>query len=44
MNDYKKLEWIHYAIQEALNGNKEELIEALALVEDVRENHLDSQN
>tara|TARA_A100000172_G_C2994071_1_gene93903 strand:+ start:414 stop:545 length:132 start_codon:yes stop_codon:yes gene_type:complete len=43
MNDYKKLEWIHYAILEALDGNNEELIEALALVEDVRENHISDQ-
>jgi len=43
MNDYKKLEWIHYAIQEALNGNNAELTEALALVEDVREKHICDQ-
>ena len=43
MNDYKKLEWIHYAILEALNGNNAELIEAITLVEDVRENHMSDQ-
>ena len=37
MNNYKKLEWIHYAIQEALNGNNDELAQAIALLEDVRE-------
>jgi len=43
MNDYKKLEWIHYAIQEALNGNIEELREAIAFLEDVRENYITNQ-
>ena len=34
---YHKLEWIHFAIQEAKNGNIEELNRALPLVEDLRE-------
>jgi len=40
MNDYEKLESIHCAIQEALNGNIIELEQALALVEQLREQHL----
>ena len=40
LNDYQKLEWIHFAIQEALNGNLGELEQALKLVEDLRENSL----
>ena len=40
LNDYQKLEWIHFAIQEALNGNLGELEQALELVEDLRENLL----
>jgi uncharacterized protein YkvS len=40
LNDYQKLEWIHFAIQEALNGNINELEQALGLVEDLRENSL----
>ena len=44
MNDYEKLEWIHYAIQEALNGNSEELREAIAFLEDVRENYINEES
>jgi len=40
MDDYEKLEWIHFAIQEAQNGNLEELETALELVEELREPHL----
>ena len=40
LNDYQKLEWIHFAIQEALNENLGELEQALELVEDLRENSL----
>ena len=40
MNNYKKLEWIHFAIQEAMNGNVEELNQAIKFVEDLRENYL----
>lgn len=37
LNDYQKLDWISFAIQEALNGNIGELEQALELVEDLRE-------
>jgi len=37
LNEYQKLDWISFAIQEALNGNMGELEQALALVEDLRE-------
>ena len=40
MNDYEKLEAIHCAIQEALNGNSTELKQALVMVEQLREPHL----
>ena len=40
MNTYEKLEWIHCAIQEALNGNLEELKQALEMIEDMREPYL----
>ena len=40
MNDCQKLDWISFAIQEAINGNKSELMQALALVEELREPHL----
>ena len=43
MNDYKKLEWAHFAIQEALNGNMDELTEALKLLEDIRESYITKQ-
>ena len=33
---YHKLEWIHFAIQEAMNGNIEELDRALPLVRAAR--------
>jgi hypothetical protein len=41
--DYEKLEWIHFAIQEAQNGNLEELEKALELVEELREPYLAEQ-
>ena len=40
MNTYEKLEWIHCAIQEDLNGNLAELQQALEMVEDMREPYL----
>jgi len=40
MNEYEKLEWIHFAIQEAQSGNLSDLERALELVEDLREKHL----
>jgi hypothetical protein len=41
MTEYEKLEWIHYAIQEAVNGNTSELEKALGLLEDIREKFFD---
>jgi len=40
MTNYEKLEAIHCAIQEALNGNSTELKQAIALVEQLREPYL----
>jgi len=40
MSDYEKLEYIHFAIQEAMNligEENPELIQAIAFVEDLRE-------
>lgn len=37
LNGYQKLDWISFAIQEALNGNDGELMQALELVEALRE-------
>ncbi len=37
MSDYEKLDWISFAIQEAMNGNLNELEQALALVEELRD-------
>tara|TARA_R100000664_G_scaffold33253_1_gene49922 strand:- start:608 stop:757 length:150 start_codon:yes stop_codon:yes gene_type:complete len=37
LNTYQKLDWISFAIQEALNGNSGELMQALELVEDLRD-------
>ena len=37
LTDYQKLDWVHFAIQKALNGNVGELEQALKLLEDVRE-------
>jgi len=34
---YKNLDWIHFALQEALNENLDELPEAIRLVEEMRE-------
>ena len=36
MTDKEKLDWISFAIQEAMNDNKGELMQALELVEDLR--------
>ena len=41
MSDLDKLEWISFAIQEALNGDTEQLETALGLVEDLREPYLE---
>jgi len=37
---YEKLELVHWAIQEALNGNINELSDALEIVEQLREPYL----
>ena len=37
MSDYEKLDWISFAIQEAMNGNLDELEQALELVEELRD-------
>ena len=37
LNEYQKLDWISFAIQEALNGNSGELEQALELVEQLRD-------
>jgi len=37
LTDYQKLDWISFAIQEALNGNSGELEKALELVENLRD-------
>lgn len=42
MNDYEKLDWISFAIQEAMNGNPNELNKALELVEELREENEDA--
>tara|TARA_R100001443_G_C3309017_1_gene167246 strand:+ start:322 stop:459 length:138 start_codon:yes stop_codon:yes gene_type:complete len=40
MNDYEKLEWLHFAIQESIKGNHGELKNALEVVESLREPYL----
>jgi hypothetical protein len=42
LNEYQKLDWISFAIQEALNGNMGELEQALELVEYLRDNPMDT--
>ena len=37
LSEYQKLDWISFAIQEAMNGNAGELDQALELVEQLRE-------
>lgn len=34
---YQKLDWISFAIQEAMNGNLDELYQALEFVEELRD-------
>jgi len=41
--DYSKLEWIHFAIQEAMRGNLGELEQALEMVEELREPYLQEE-
>jgi len=37
LTNYQKLDWISFAIQEAMNGNLGELEQALELVEELRD-------
>ena len=37
LNDYELLDWLSFAIQEALNGNTGELDNALYIVETMRD-------
>jgi len=39
LTDYEKIEYIHCAIQEAMNGNVDELMQAIEFVEDLREKY-----
>lgn len=39
LNEYQKLDWISFAIQEAMNGNPNELDKALEFVEELRDLH-----
>ena len=43
MSEYEKLEYIHHALQEVLNGVVDEHMteQALFFVEDIREKHFD---
>tara|TARA_R100000231_G_scaffold17593_1_gene18162 strand:+ start:456 stop:584 length:129 start_codon:yes stop_codon:yes gene_type:complete len=41
MSDYEKLDWVSFAIQEAMNGNCDELMQALEFVEELREEKQD---
>jgi hypothetical protein len=43
LNSYQKLDWISFAIQEAMNGNSGELDMALLLVEQLRENETNKE-
>jgi len=40
MNKYEKIEWLHFAISEAINGNIGELTNALQIIEQLREPYL----
>ena len=46
MNACQKIEWVHNALQEAINGSADEamLQQALELVEDIREDLCFSKN
>ena len=39
LNEYQKLDWISFAIQEAMNDNLNELEQALEFVEELRDLH-----
>ena len=43
MNNKEKLEWLHFAISEAINGNIGELSNALQIVEQLREPQTDAK-
>lgn len=43
LSAHQKLDWIHFAIQEALNGNECELEHALGLLEDLIDIELKEQ-
>ena len=40
MNTYEQLEWIHQAIEAAIDGYPSELPQALVMVEDIRQPYL----
>jgi hypothetical protein len=40
MSKYEKIEWLHFAISEAINGNTGELTNALQIIEQLREPYL----
>ena len=40
MNDYEKLEWLHYAVQEIQNEVDVDLDKMLELIEDLREKEM----
>ena len=37
MSEQEKLDWVSFAIQEAINGNMDELEQALEFVEELRD-------
>ena len=41
LTNYQKLDWISFAIQEAMNGNLGELEQALELVDELIEKEID---
>ena len=43
LTNYQKLDWISFAIQEAMNGNDGELDMALLLVEQLREDETNEE-
>ena len=43
LTNYQKLDWVSFAIQEALNGNLFELDTALLLIEDLRDEETEKE-
>ena len=43
LTNYQKLDWVSFAIQEALNGNLFELDIALLLIEDLRDKETEKE-